>query len=162
MSLCTDHNICINNALQQAELICQNKGERLTALRRKVLELIWENHNPAKAYDIMDKLGDTVGSAKPSTVYRTLDFLLKNKFIHKLNSLNSYVGCAHPCHYEHCYFLICQSCGEVTECCDDKLSCSIASTANENKFTSQNIALEIEGHCQNCTRKTHKAGKDKH
>ena len=50
-----NHDACIHDALQNAQQICQEKGGVLTDIRRQVLELIWRNHHPVKAYDIIEK-----------------------------------------------------------------------------------------------------------
>ena len=134
-----------------AEALCNKSGQRLTALRRKVLELVWQSHRPAKAYDILDNISD-VASAKPPTVYRALEFLLKNGLIHKLNSLNAYVGCSHPEAHHECYFLVCSSCGDIKECCDAKLARAIATTAKKNRFHPAHTTLEIAGECQECAK----------
>lgn len=150
MYACANHTLCVDEALQKADMLCRDKDLRFTELRRKILELIWANHGPAKAYDIMDKLKGEDGAAKPPTVYRTLDFLLENGLIHKLSSLNAYVGCSHPMKHNECYFLICGKCGEVKECCNSGLVQSIIGTASKNKFMPKHITLEIEGECQEC------------
>ncbi len=150
MHTCTDHDSCVGDALQKADMICQDKGLRFTKLRRKVLEIIWESHAPAKAYDILDKLKKNDTSAKPPTVYRTLDFLLENGLVHKISSLNAYVGCSHPLKHHECYFLICDACQEIKECCNNDIAQAIIGTANKNKFHLKNITLEIEGKCQEC------------
>ena len=147
---CLNHDFCVNEALHKAELICQDKGLRFTELRRKVLEMIWGSHSPAKAYAILDKLKEEDVSAKPPTVYRTLDFLRQNGLVHKLNSLNAYVGCSHPLKHSECYFLICGACGEAKECCNSELAQAISKTASKNKFRPKHITLEIEGECQEC------------
>lgn len=153
MYACVDHESCIGDALQKADMICRDKGLRFTELRRKVLKMIWASHGPAKAYDVLDQLKGNDTSAKPPTVYRTLDFLLENGLIHKLNSLNAYVGCSHPLKHNECYFLICGQCEEVKECCNSSLAQAITGTANKNKFNPKNITLEIEGECQDCMKK---------
>lgn len=135
--------------MAKAEELCNKSGQRLTVLRRKVLELIWQSHRPAKAYDILDNIGD-VASAKPPTVYRALDFLLENGLIHKLNSLNAYVGCSHPKAHHECYFLVCSRCSDIEECCDKKLARAIAATAKKNHFHPAHTTLEISGECQEC------------
>ena len=153
MQACSDHSYCVSQALHKAELICENKGLRFTALRRKVLEMIWASHGSAKAYDILDKLKDKDTTAKPPTVYRTLDFLMEHGLIHKLNSLNSYVGCGHPTtEYSECYFLICSECGEIKECCNDKLAKAIADTVKKSRFKPGRVTLEIKGTCPECVR----------
>lgn len=154
MHTCTDHQLCINRALKRAETVCRDKGLQFTALRRGVLEIIWESHAPIKAYDILDKLKKESASAKPPTVYRTLDFLLHNELIHKLNSLNAYTGCSHPRKHSECYFLICEKCGEIRECQNSNLTKAIASTAGKNKFTPGHTTLEIQGQCRECTGRT--------
>jgi len=45
-------------ALEQAEILCQQRGTRLTDLRRRVLEIIWNNPTPLGAYAILDVLRD--------------------------------------------------------------------------------------------------------
>lgn len=152
MYTCVEHETCIDDALQKADMICHDKGLRFTELRRKVLEIIWENHGASKAYDILDKLKGNHNSAKPPTVYRALDFLLENNLIHKLNSLNSYVGCSHPLTHNECYFLICGKCGEIKECCNNDLAKSIMGTSRKNNFNPKQITLEIEGECQECVK----------
>ena len=144
------HNECIHSALANAEKICIQKGLRLTQLRKRVLELVWENHGPVKAYDILDKLGDKKTSAKPPTVYRSLEFLTENGLVHKLSSLNAYVGCSHPTKTHACYFLICRQCQEVKECCNQLLSKAITTTAADHKFKASSVTLEIEGLCEHC------------
>lgn len=151
MYKCRTHKKCISDALRKAELICEDKGLRFTDLRRKVLAIIWASHKPAKAYDVLAELKDVGYSDKPPTVYRTLDFLLKHGLIHKLDSLNAYVGCAHPCEHEECYFLICSECLEIKECCDSILSDTIARTADKNKFNPKHTTLEISGQCRECS-----------
>ena len=152
MHACRSHKNCIRHAICEAELICENRGLRFTDLRRKVLEMIWVSHKPAKAYDILDKLKDLDYSAKPPTVYRTLDFLLEHGLVHKLNSLNAYVGCSHPRKHNECYFLICNECLEIKECCDRVLNDAIAKTTGKNKFSLHSATLEIKGKCSECMR----------
>ena len=152
MHACRSHKNCIRDAICEAELICENRGLRFTDLRRKVLEMIWASHKPAKAYDILDKLKDLDYSAKPPTVYRTLDFLLEHGFVHKLSSLNAYAGCSHPRKHNECYFLICSECLEIKECCDRMLNDAIAKTSRKNKFSPHRTTLEIKGKCSECMR----------
>ncbi len=73
-----DHSHCVHSALTEADTLCAQKGLRLTALRRRVLELVWQSHKPLGAYDILAVLSEQDGRrAAPPTVYRALDFLLE-------------------------------------------------------------------------------------
>ena len=94
-----DHRKCIDDAIAAAETRCARDGRSFTALRRQVLELVWSSHGPVGAYDLLDMLRAKRRNAAPPTVYRALEFLLQCGLIHRIESLNAYVGCGSP--YEH-------------------------------------------------------------
>ena len=110
-----DHEQCVDDALSKAAVLCTRRGARLTRLRRRVLELVWQGHAAVKAYDILHELGSAAGTAKPPTVYRALDFLMAHGLVHRLESLNAYVGCPDPDAAHEGQFLICDACGAVSE-----------------------------------------------
>jgi Fur family zinc uptake transcriptional regulator len=66
--------------LAAAEVRCSAADQRLTAPRRRVLELLLEAGQPVKAYDLISTFGGAGAPAKPPTVYRALDFLEKQGF----------------------------------------------------------------------------------
>ena len=150
MSTCENHKININEALKKAEIICNKKGVKLTKLRKKVLTLILKNHGYVKAYDLLNDLKKSDASAKPPTVYRSLDFLMEHGFIHKIQSLNAFVGCSHPDEHEDCYFLICKECKNIEECCSNNVKKVLTSTSGKNNFSPNQVTLEITGICQDC------------
>jgi len=151
MSACKNHKISIDEALKKAEVICNKKGVKLTKLRQKVLTLILKNHGYVKAYDLLNDLKKNDASAKPPTVYRSLDFLMEHGFIHKIQSLNAFVGCSHPDEHEDCYFLICKECKNIEECCSNKVKKVLTSTSGKNNFSPNQVTLEITGICQDCS-----------
>ena len=152
MSSCIDHNKCVTDALMEADSLCLQKNLRFTKLRKKVFEIISAKHSPIKAYDILELLQKEDSSAKPPTVYRALDFLLENGLVHKLHSSNSYAACSHPsAEHSQCYFLICDKCNNVKECCNSGLLTEeIERIATENNFKANNISIEIKGICDSC------------
>tara|TARA_B100001248_G_scaffold180359_1_gene137194 strand:- start:1034 stop:1489 length:456 start_codon:yes stop_codon:yes gene_type:complete len=151
MSTCENHKISINEALKKAEIICNKKGVKLTKLRQKVLTLILKNHGYVKAYDLLNDLKKNYASAKPPTVYRSIDFLMEHGFIHKIQSLNAFVGCSHPEEHEDCYFLICKECKNIEECCSNTVKKVLTSTSGKNNFSPNQVTLEITGICQDCS-----------
>ncbi len=102
-----NHNHCIETALQEARRLCEDRGLRFTELRERILRMVWQGHKAVKAYDLLDQLSNEGGSAKPPTVYRALDFLMEHGFVHKIESMNAYVGCPHPDGKHVSQFLIC-------------------------------------------------------
>lgn len=147
-----NHQTCINTALINAGEICAAKNVRFTPLRKRVLELLWGNHKTVKAYDILEILHREDKSAKPPTVYRTLEFLLEVGLIHKVDSLNAYVGCSHPQETPHsCQFMICRSCGVVTEFCDPDIFNAINVNARALNFSAERQIIEVHGVCKECS-----------
>lgn len=149
---CHQHNSCVEDALAKAKMICHDQNLSLTPIRQKVLKLVWEGgHGAVKAYDLLEKLQQDDASAKPVTVYRALDFLMEHRLIHKIESLNSFVGCNHPTRQHNCAFLICSSCHQVEECCtNEAVLDTVTSSIEAKQFQVDSITLEIHGTCQSC------------
>ncbi len=147
-----DHSACIHSAMQQAEQICQKAGVRLTALRRQVLELIWQSHSPLGAYALMEMLEQTSERKRvaPPTVYRALDFLLEQQLIHKVHSLNAYIGCTHPTQNHSDTLFICLHCGFTEEVSSRSIQQAINLSASQQRFSVKQKVLEITGYCSKC------------
>ena len=132
-------------------MLCAQKGLRLTALRRRVLELVWQSHKPLGAYDILAVLSEQDGRrAAPPTVYRALDFLLENGLVHRISSLNAFVGCSHPEHPHQGQFLICSTCHAAIELEQKSISDAIISSAQDVGFTVESQTVEVVGLCSGC------------
>ncbi|MCZ6728419.1 MAG: Fur family transcriptional regulator [SAR324 cluster bacterium] len=145
-----NHKSCIAQALASADQVCRSDGARLTDLRRKVLEIVWRGHDAVKAYDILERLGGERRSAKPPTVYRTLRFLLEQGLVHRLESLNAFVGCPTPAGRHESQFLICERCGWVREFHAAKLDQAIARQAKAAGFQVHKKTIEVFGLCTHC------------
>lgn len=141
-----DHGHCVTQALAQAEEECRRRGARLTDIRRRVLELVWRSHAPIGAYALLDALG----KAAPPTVYRALDFLLAHGLIHRIETLNAYVGCAHPGHAAAGQFLLCRRCGAAAELNDDGIEQAVRAAAQAQGFEVAALTVEAEGLCPSC------------
>jgi Fur family zinc uptake transcriptional regulator len=146
-----DHSHCVSGALAQAQSLCELRGVRLTALRLRVLELVWESHKPLGAYDILAVLSETDGRrAAPPTVYRALDFLQENGLVHRLASLNAFVGCSHPEQPHQGQFLICRTCHTSIELEQSSISAAIISSAASVGFSVEGQTVEVVGLCASC------------
>lgn len=144
-----DHQECVRKALNRAEEICREKQIKLTPLRRQVLQLIWRSHQPVGAYQLLEQLnGD--GQAKPPTIYRTLEFLQQAGLVHRLATLNAYIGCPSPDDGAHGPFLICNLCQRLVELRTASVTEALRSSAAELGFTITDQALELHGLCPEC------------
>jgi Fur family zinc uptake transcriptional regulator len=145
-----NHDHCIVDALQRAEALCEQRSVRLTPIRRRVLELVWHSHAPIGAYAILDQLKTNDRSAAPPTVYRALDFLLEHGLVHRLESLNAFIGCDHPEDRHVSQFLICTSCRQAIEVADPAIFDAAKSCAQQQGFKATRLTIEIEGLCPRC------------
>jgi Fur family zinc uptake transcriptional regulator len=145
-----DHALCVDEALETAETLCIERGARLTPLRRRVLELVWSSHRPVGAYDILGRLDDGRRKPAPPTVYRALEFLIDHGLVHRIESMNAYLGCNHPEDAHAGQFLICRDCGDVDEMDDDEIRETLRRKAGERGFDARSQTVELVGYCAKC------------
>jgi Fur family zinc uptake transcriptional regulator len=130
--------------------LCTERGLRLTPIRERVLRLIADASRPVKAYELLEQLRDGVGANAPPTVYRALDFLIEHGFIHKLESINAFVGCHHPRLTHSVPFLICRRCHAAVELEDERVTVLLDQQARALGFQPQAQTLEVHGICARC------------
>ena len=137
-------------ALSAAETVCQQRGVRLTELRRRVLEIIWNHSSPLGAYAILEVLRNDGRQGAPPTVYRALDFLLEQGLIHRLASLNMFTGCRQPGAHHGSQFLICRDCGQADELSSPTVDEAVRVEAIAHDFEVLAQTVEVLGRCPAC------------
>jgi len=145
-----DHDRCIRDAVAAAEAVCDRKQIRLTPLRRRVLEIVWRQHQPIGAYEILAEIAKDRDKAAPPTVYRALDFLREAGLVHRVDSLNAFLGCDRPLDAHAGQFLVCEHCRKVTEIDDPELTRSLVRQARRLGYRLEGSAVEIKARCAAC------------
>lgn len=140
-------------AVDAAQAHCERTRERLTAPRRRVLELLLESDGPMKAYDLIAAFGADGEPAKPPTVYRALEFLERLGFAHRIESLNAYVPCRMEGAGHRAAFLICECCGAAQEFEPDFAPQFAA--AELAGYAVRAVTLEARGLCPACRDHAH-------
>jgi Fur family zinc uptake transcriptional regulator len=136
------------HALALAESRCAVAKERLTPPRRRVLELLLQADAPLKAYDMIAAFGAHGEAAKPPTVYRALEFLERQGFTHRIESLNAYVPCRLDGEDHRAAFLICECCGAAEEF-EPGFDAQLAA-AQAAGYSVRAVTLEARGKCPAC------------
>ncbi|HWA00308.1 MAG TPA: Fur family transcriptional regulator [Caulobacterales bacterium] len=136
--------------ISDAEQMCVQAGESLTPLRRRVLELLIDHEGPAKAYDLLAHLGHGDAPAKPPTVYRALDFLVRMGLAHRIESLNAFVACDIGACARSTIFLICEKCGGAEEFDAGHALVDLSEAANRDGFEIHRTMIEASGVCSEC------------
>ena len=88
--------------------------------------------------------------AAPPTVYRALDFLLENGLVHRIASLNAFIGCVHPGELHQGQFLICKACHAAIELELPAISQAIVAGAAAVGFAVESQTVEVVGLCAGC------------
>jgi len=144
-------SMLIDDLLEQAKNVCQKHGARFTPAREQVFKILAEHGGAIGAYDLLDQLKEVDPAAKPATIYRALDFLGKQGFVHKIESINAFVMCHHLSQCNHpVQILICDSCDYVEEVQSNELDTSLKNMAKSHGFAISHQTVEAHGTCKNC------------
>ena len=140
----------MENSIQEAEHYCQENGLNFTPVRRKVLEILLQKNTAIGAYEILDLLREAGFKNQPPVAYRALEFLVQNGFAHKIEQLNSFIGCMHPGKDHSPAFMICRNCDSVSE--EEALTrnFSVSQIASKAGFTVEKAVIEARGLCHSC------------
>jgi Fur family transcriptional regulator, zinc uptake regulator len=145
-----DHGSCTSAAIAHAEELCAARAQRLTPMRRHVLETLLASHKPLGAYEIIERFADGDRPA-PISVYRALDFLRQNNLVHRIESLNAFVACVHNhAGNDPMVFLICERCGAVGEAPGGSVGDALKASSRAAGFTPKTPVIEITGICSHC------------
>ena len=148
-----DHGRCAADAIAHAEAVCAKRSQKFTPIRRQVLQALLSSHRPLGAYEVIDELAKSMPRPAPITVYRALDFLMANGLVHRIESRNAYLACAH--HHDAAAlvaFLICERCGAVGEMPSTPVAQRLGAAARASGFAPKLSVIEITGTCAHCQR----------
>ena len=145
-----DHDHCIADALSAAEDACAQRKLNLTPVRRRVLEILLQQHKALGAYDILSRLETEGMGSQPPVAYRALDFLVKAGFAHRIEALNAYIACAHLGADHTPAFLICRNCRSVAESDTAPSQGRLGVAARDAGFQIEHTVIEAQGLCPAC------------
>jgi Fur family zinc uptake transcriptional regulator len=137
-------------ALDRADVACRERGASLTAIRREVLELLYNSPTGVKAYDLLARIKEARPGASPPTVYRALDFLIEQGLAHKIGRMNLFVACRHTSHLIPSLFLVCPKCSGVTELQEQSVMSALSSSLAEAGHRLESPEVEISALCPKC------------
>lgn len=140
----------IGESLDLADAFCLRQGEKLTPIRRKVLELLLTSGRATKAYTLLDEMRKVHSGSAPPTVYRALDFLLSVGLVHRVESINAFAACHDLTHCHHGMLLVCQRCGAVSEMHEPEIERVLLDKIKRSGYRLSNDAAELKGVCPEC------------
>jgi len=134
----------------------QEHPARITRLRHDILAILRSKNAPVKAYDLIERMREQGRRVTPTTMYRTLEFLQQNGFIHRVNFLNAYLPCT-GVHKSHAALLlfVCSQCGQTREIEDTILYESMRVRLDELGIPLEDGRVEIQAACFSCRTAEH-------
>ena len=145
-----DHLQCSEETLAHAEAHLAAQKARLTPVRRRVLEILLEEHRALGAYDVLDRLSKDGFGNQPPVAYRALEFLIEHGLAHRISAKNAFAACMHPGERHAAVFLICRSCDRLDEAEAAEIHREIDAAAGAQGFTVASTVVEALGLCADC------------
>jgi len=113
--------------------------------------LIDDRPKAGPAADIIERLTGEGRRLSPISVYRSLDYLTENGYVHRLASRSAFVACAHAhADAQPIVFLICDACGRTAEATSAAVGDALAVLASRASFTIRAQIIEVAGRCAAC------------
>jgi Fur family transcriptional regulator, zinc uptake regulator len=145
-----DHRHCTADVLARATAQAEAAGARMTPVRRRVLEILLEDHRALGAYDVLNRLAAEGFANQPPVAYRALDFLVAQGLAHRVQRLNAFTACMHPGQDHAPAFLICGACNAVAEAPAELVAGAVTAAAAAMGFAVERVTIEAIGLCPRC------------
>ena len=130
--------------------ILRREGLKYTPQRVAVLEEIVRDSGHRECEDIYMALRQNGSYVSRATIYRTIDILVKNEFVRKMDIGDGrarYESKFGSLHHDH---LICTSCGEIVEFLDNDIEDIQDKIAKRYHFKLQRHIHQLFGLCKKC------------
>jgi Fur family ferric uptake transcriptional regulator len=130
----------------------RTKGYKMTDVRCFIIAFLTKNKKPTDALKLQKALAKSVRTVNKTTVYRELEFLVKQKIIVEINFGDGKMRyeIADLPHHHH---LICSRCQKVEDVyVDDQFKNFETKIKKQKSFTILNHSLEFFGLCRSCNK----------
>jgi Fur family zinc uptake transcriptional regulator len=126
-------------------------GEQWTAMREDVFRALADQHRPASAYDIAERVGKVRGKrVAANSVYRILDLFVRTNLANRIESANAYLANAHPGCRHDCIYVICEECGQAEHFDEDSLTGALRDLGRKHGYSVVHPIVELRGRCASC------------
>ena len=128
----------------------KNEGLRYTSQRQIVWDEICKTDDHRDAEDIYFKIKTSGKKVSRATVYRTIDVLVKNNLVRKLelgDGRNRYENKLDSSHHDH---IVCIQCGRIDEFMDENIEKLQDKIAKKYHFKIVRHIHQLFGLCKDC------------
>ena len=130
--------------------VLRKEGLKITPQRVAVLKEIIKDKGHRESEEIYFAIKSSKTHVSRATVYRTLDILVQNNFVRKLNigdGRERYESKINSLHHDH---LICEICHNIIEFVDQDIEKLQDEIANKYQFSLTRHVHQLFGICKEC------------
>ena len=139
-----------NKLMDNFKTVLRNEGLKITPQRIAVLKEIIKNKDHRESEDIYFAIKSGKTYVSRATVYRTLDILVQNNFVRKLNIGDGkarYESKINSLHHDH---LICDTCHTIIELMNPEIEILQENIADKYQFSLKRHVHQLFGVCKAC------------
>ena len=139
-----------NKLMDNFRTVLRKEGLKITPQRIAVLKEVIKDKGHRECEDIYLAIKRSKTYVSRATVYRTLDILVQNQFIRKLNLGDGkarYENKINSLHHDH---LICVICHKIIEFVDQDIEMLQEKIAIKNEFSLKRHVHQLFGICKEC------------
>lgn len=129
----------------------RQSGHRSGGARTAVIELLARQSCCLTAQEMFDSLRSERSPVGLASIYRTLDQLSKDGFLHKIE-LGDGTTRYEPVHHggEHHHHLVCDTCGKVEAFADERLEQALRRVERHTGYSVADHDVVLRGECRDC------------
>jgi Fur family transcriptional regulator, ferric uptake regulator len=127
----------------------RSHGFRITPQREMIVEAIAHQGNHIKADEVFALIHERTHSVNIATVYRTLDLLVEQGLVSRIDLGEGRVIYAANQHGTHIH-LVCRQCGQVLDADQELLSVLDQQLQSGYQFTADLQHISVLGLCKDC------------
>ena len=139
-----------NNVIDNFKSVLRRAGYKVTPQRVAVLKEMMRTNGHRESEEIHLAIKNCKIHVSRATVYRTLDLLVENQFVRKLNLGDGKARYESKIDRQHHDHLICDACGTIFEFVDYEIEKLQEKIAREFQFILKRHTHQLFGICNKC------------
>lgn len=137
------------------ESACRREGMPVTVQRRAIFSTVLERRDHPTVDQVFAQVKDRIPGVSRTTVYRTLETLVKIGLIRRTHHFAASVR--FDGNMEQHHHLVCTGCGKVIDFQDSRVTLAVPAETRRDGFTLLDYSVYFEGVCSACERPPHSA-----
>ena len=139
-----------NKLMDNFRTVLRKEGLKITPQRIAVLKEVIKDKGHRECEDIFLAIKRSKTYVSRATVYRTLDILVQNQFVRKLNLGDGKARYESKINSEHHDHLVCITCRKIVEFVDLDIEMLQEKIANKYQFSLKRHVHQLFGICKEC------------